>query len=174
MMRILPLLGVMGRKCLMEAGMLSPLNLQAVIHPRSNCRTLTCYGPVFFAGDHQEKGPWTIVRGQWRTVHVLSSETLNTSPRLPCSWGVWPGQGLVDIPGRVRWILLAKKGGFQLRDFEALVCWHMATEIDFRCRFEEKSVITPRSSDFLDPKRRLTGLCTPLPSLKISRKLAGS
>lgn len=85
-----------------HGGMLSPLNLQAVIHPRNNCRALTCYGPVFFTGDHQEKVPWTIERGQWRTVHVLPSETLNISPLLPCSWGVWPGQGLVDIPGRVR------------------------------------------------------------------------
>lgn len=83
--------------------------------------------------------------------------------------GLWIYQAESD-----RWILLAKKGNFQLRDSEVLVCWHMATEIDFRCQFEEKSVITPRSSDFLDPRRRLTGLCTPLPSLKISRKLAGS
>lgn len=109
-MRLLPLLGVMGRKCLMEAEMLSPLNLHAVIHLRNNCRALTCYGPLFFTGDHQEKASWTVVRAQWRTVHVLPSEALNTFALLPCSWGVWSGQGLVDIPGRVRWIHLAKKG----------------------------------------------------------------
>lgn len=104
-----PSAGSLGRKCLMEAGMLSPLNLHAVIHPRNNCRALTCYGPLFFTGDHQEKAPWTVVRAQWRTVHVLPSEALNTSALLPCSWGVWSGQGLVDIPDRVRWIHLAKK-----------------------------------------------------------------
>lgn len=173
MLRILHLLGVMGRRCPMEAEMLSPLNLHAVIHPGNNCRALTCYGPLFFTGDHQEKAPWTVVRAQWRTVHVLPSEALNTSALLPCSWGVWSGQGLVDIPGRVRWIHLAKKG------FSAQRLWGpgvlaYGNKNRLRCQFKEKSVITPKSSDFLDPRRRLTGMCTPRPSLKISRKLIGS
>lgn len=109
-MRIMALPGATGgRKCSVEAVVMSRLQLTNISRPRNHCWTLMGCGPCILCWGPPEGGALDNHGDRGITVHPLPSEPSKHTPAatLP-QWNV-TSLGLVDISGRARRILLARE-----------------------------------------------------------------